>query len=113
MVCMVLLKVIFQITLAILDAIKEDLLRCKEDGAAVQTVNSFLESIVNREKLAEETAREEDAEAVVVEAGEKDAKVRRLCHLGATYIMSSHLFRWVKGTCGCLLEWLYIILRDQ
>lgn len=70
-----LLKVIFQITLAILDAIKEDLIKCKEDGAAVQTVNSFLESIVNCEKLADETAPEAGDEAVASEADEKDAKV--------------------------------------
>ncbi|XP_030031232.1 TBC1 domain family member 9 isoform X2 [Manduca sexta] len=45
-------KVIFQVTLTILDINREKLLNCTEDGQAMQILNSYLEGIYNEEAMA-------------------------------------------------------------
>ncbi|KAI5638559.1 rab-GTPase-TBC domain-containing protein [Phthorimaea operculella] len=45
-------KVIFQVTLTILDINKDKLLKCTEDGQAMQVLNEYLEGIYNDEAMA-------------------------------------------------------------
>lgn len=70
----VITKVIFQITLAILDTIKEELVECKEDGEAVLMINSFLESIVDHEVVIA-VDKSSSSERVDSDTEEKERKV--------------------------------------
>ncbi|XP_035436972.1 TBC1 domain family member 9 isoform X2 [Spodoptera frugiperda] len=45
-------KVIFQVTLTILDINREKLLKCTEDGQAMQVLNDYLQGIYNEEAMA-------------------------------------------------------------
>ncbi|XP_072943418.1 TBC1 domain family member 9 [Epargyreus clarus] len=45
-------KVIFQVTLTILDINRDKLLKCSEDGQAMQVLNDYLEGIYNEEAMA-------------------------------------------------------------
>ncbi|XP_041977166.1 TBC1 domain family member 9 isoform X2 [Aricia agestis] len=45
-------KVIFQVTLTILDINREKLLKCAEDGQAMQVLSEYLEGIYNEEAMA-------------------------------------------------------------
>ncbi|XP_049866927.1 TBC1 domain family member 9 isoform X2 [Pectinophora gossypiella] len=45
-------KVIFQVTLTILDINRDKLLKCTEDGQAMQVLNEYLEGIYNDEAMA-------------------------------------------------------------
>ncbi|KAJ8722843.1 hypothetical protein PYW07_004023 [Mythimna separata] len=45
-------KVIFQVTLTILDINREILLKCTEDGQAMQVLNDYLQGIYNEEAMA-------------------------------------------------------------
>ncbi|XP_050344939.1 TBC1 domain family member 9 isoform X3 [Nymphalis io] len=45
-------KVIFQVTLTILDINREKLLKCTEDGQAMQVLSDYLEGIYNEEAMA-------------------------------------------------------------
>ncbi|CAB3241981.1 unnamed protein product [Arctia plantaginis] len=45
-------KVIFQVTLTILDINSEKLLKCTEDGQAMQVLNDYLQGIYNEEAMA-------------------------------------------------------------
>lgn len=45
-------KVIFQVTLTILDINRDKLLKCNEDGQAMQVLNDYLQGIYNEEAMA-------------------------------------------------------------
>lgn len=48
----ILTKIVFQVTLTILEINKDKLLKCTEDGQAIQVLNDYLEGIYNEEAMA-------------------------------------------------------------
>ncbi|XP_021209163.1 TBC1 domain family member 9 isoform X1 [Bombyx mori] len=60
-------KVIFQVTLTILDINHEKLLKCTEDGQAMQVLNEYLEGIYNEEAMALSTEPRTEAKTIKIQ----------------------------------------------